>query len=150
MYYPPRIPCEKCGSIQPWSPGVERPCSACGRKSHHAAHAICDWCGGALDGLRLLLIQHAEGPRPVVVEQGRYLFPRHLRFRQGTPREKQVARVDPSPGGFRLQNDSPETFHVTRRGQTESLPPGGAIELAPGDRFQMGDESPIATLRLGQ
>lgn len=66
-------------------------CRSCNNTGY--LQKTCSWCGAPLAAPATLLLWHGDGPRPLVVENARYLYPRHLRFRGSGLHDEPLAIV---------------------------------------------------------
>lgn len=121
-------------------------CTSC-RNSTWLSDKACPWCKAPLPAPAVLYCAHPDGLRPVVVERGRRLYPRHLLFRQSAVGEAPLAMVSADKGGLVLENQAAEPFSLVRGGQEERLAPGSRVRLSPGDTFQAGDRAVRITVK---
>jgi DNA-binding helix-hairpin-helix protein with protein kinase domain len=129
-----------------------RGCPSCGHQSYYSKKRKCPWCDATLPPVAILLIQHPEGARPVVVERGRNLYPRHLMFRQNQPHEEPLVRVTASGKELNVENLGPEILVLSKPrsgGDPRRIPPGGSAQLGLREQLALQGKHPTAQLVMG-
>jgi DNA-binding helix-hairpin-helix protein with protein kinase domain len=129
-----------------------RSCASCGQQSYYSTRRRCPWCDADLPPVLILLFQHPDGRRPVVVERGRNLYPRHLMFRRNQPHEKPLAKVTARGDHLLLENlgRAPlilSTGHGEPKG--ERIPAGGSARIPLRGGFALDGKNPTAELVRG-
>lgn len=98
----------------------------------------CAWCGIAVTPPTVLILRQTDGRRPVVVEQRRRLYPRHLLFRRDTLGEGPLAEVGFIGADLMLESRAEQAFVLRTAGRELRVEPGARAPLLVGDTFQLG------------
>ena len=108
----------------------------------------CPWCKQPLSTPTVLLLHTPEGLRPLVVEQRRRLYPRHMQFRRATLAEDHLLEVGLTPQGLRLENHGTEDILFDDQSR---LPAEAHRLLRQGDSFRVGDRGvKVVVQRIGK
>lgn len=102
----------------------------------------CPWCRERRFVPWVLLCSHGDGRRPVVVQQQRRLYARHLRLRGQSGDDNELARVRLDGDGLVLVALAP--ILLTRDGRSRLVQVDEEVRLSAGDVFQLGqDGAPV-------
>ncbi|MES2641340.1 MAG: hypothetical protein V4850_17750 [Myxococcota bacterium] len=113
-------------------------CPAC-RNTNWLGAGECAWCGKPVAPPTVLVLRHTDGRRPVVVEQRRRLYPRHLLFRRDTLGEAPLAEVGFVGDQLTLESRAELAFDLrSEDGRAVRVEPGARAPLALGDVFRLG------------
>jgi len=129
-----------------------RTCPSCNQHSYYNTKRSCPWCGASLPPVLLLLIQHPDGRRPVVVERGRNLYPRHLMFRRNQPQEKPLVKVMAHSDHLLLENLGKATLIVRAKkdgDKGERVRPGDSARVPLHGFLALEGKHPTAELVRG-
>jgi DNA-binding helix-hairpin-helix protein with protein kinase domain len=121
-------------------------CPSCGNTTW-LADKPCAWCKAPVPAPAVLYCAHPDGVRPVVVERGRRLYPRHLLFRQSAVGEAPLAMITVEKDGLVLENQAADPFEIVRGGAPDRLSPGSRARLTAGDTFQAAERAVRVTVK---
>ncbi len=125
-----------------WADTIGRAVDAtvsCGcRQTFYLSAKACPWCDAARPPHWVLLCEHGDGRRPVVVQKRRRLFARHLRRGGDTSGGTELMTVHAGSSGAELEVHAETVFRS--KGGSETRLDSGRRPLADGDRFRLAGE----------
>jgi DNA-binding helix-hairpin-helix protein with protein kinase domain len=124
-------------------------CDAC-RQTFYVTEKSCPFCTKERAQTWMLMCRHPTERRPVVVEQRRRLFARHLRTQAADIGEAPWAMATVEGDGLVVESAGAETIEVMRTtGSRETLPRGAKTRLKLGDVFHASGNNVLVEVTRG-